>query len=65
MNVIEGYINIFNLIVIGYKLVACIMTSNKINITNIKIYIKQYLNRFYQVDKLIKIVTNNKNATPY
>ena len=47
-----------------YKLAASIITLDYVNATDIKIHIKQYLNKFYKIDQLFKIVTNNKNEVP-
>ena len=40
------------------------MTLNQQNTNNIKIYIKQYLNKLYEVDKLIKLITNDNTNEP-
>ena len=43
-----------------FKLAAQIMTLNESNIDNIKIYIKQYLNKLHHANKLSKKLTNSK-----
>ena len=47
------------------KIVSNIITLDYTNATNIKIHIKQYFNRFYEIDKLIKMVINNTKKVPY
>ena len=47
-----------------YELATSIIILDHENTTDMKTHIKQYLNEFYEIDQLIKIVTNNKNEVP-
>jgi len=48
----------------SYKLAAQLLTSNEENIDNIKMDIKQYRNKLYEIDKIIKMLTNEQNSKP-
>jgi len=45
------------------KLAAQMITFNKLNSNNIYKHIKQYLNEFYEINKLIKLLINSSNGT--
>ena len=46
---------------IPYKMAIQLMISNKENINNCTIHMKQYLNKLNEINKLVKYITNDNS----